>query len=90
MSRDGLATAVALTGMTMSGPWGQDESTAVLAVVVEDDGLGGWRWRPLGRKLVDAINARHIASFNSFMSLGPRERAVMAPLYRIAAVRAAR
>lgn len=90
MSREATATAQAVWGMTLSGPWGQDDASSIVAVVIEDDGAGGRRWRPLPRELADAINARHIASFNLFMSLGPAERALMAPLYRLPAVRAVR
>lgn len=86
MSRDATAAA----RVTVSGPWGQDETSSVVAVVIDDDGQGGRRWRPLSRELADAINARHIASFNLFMSLAPAERALLAPLYRPPAVRAVR
>lgn len=86
MLREATATALA----TLSGPWGYDETDAVVAVVIEGDVGGPRRWKPLTRELADAINARHIASFNLFMSLGPAERELMAPLYRPRAVRAVR
>ena len=86
MLRDATAKAEA----TLSGPWGQDEASSVVAVVIEDDGRGGTCWRPVTAELARAINQRHIASFNVFMSLGPEARAVMAPLYRFPAVRAVR
>lgn len=88
MLRD--ATARATAGVTLSGSWGQDGAGSVVAVVVEDDGSGGRRWRPVTAELAELINARRVASFNLFLSLAPAERSLMAPLYRLPAVRAVR
>lgn len=90
MLRDAMATARAVTGVVLSGPWGQDELGDVVAVAIVEDGCGGRRWRPITAELARAINGRHIASFNLFLSLAPAERALLAPLYRFPAVRAVR
>lgn len=83
MLRDapGAASTPPVGGRTLSGPWGADELDGVAAVVIDDDGAGGRRWSLVSVELADAINRRHIASFNLFLSLAPAERALLAPLY---------
>lgn len=64
----------------IAGPWGQDDLDDVVAVLIEGEGRSR-RFLPIARDLAEAINDRRVASFNTFMSLAPRERALMAPLF---------
>lgn len=59
--------------------WEQGDDDCVAVVIDEEDDVESWR--PVTRRLADAINAGKIAGFNLVLSLGARERALLAPLY---------